>query len=148
MINKSLIQDLRITFLCVWVILMLYGVYRFYKKTNFREISLWHFMLASCLFFWCGYITVAMIFGIQHLYLLPFMPFGMLLLARWCELNLIGVIAGCLIPPALLFAIYQLIIQCIKKHFIICAVLMLLLWLGLFYGGVLSFLYVLSWNIF
>lgn len=81
MINKSLIQDLRITFLCVWVILMLYGVYRFYKKTNFREISLWHFMLASCLFFWCGYITAAMILGIDHLHLLPFMPFGILTLA-------------------------------------------------------------------
>ena len=38
MINKSLIQDLRITFLCVWVILMLYGVYRFHKKTNFRSV--------------------------------------------------------------------------------------------------------------
>ena len=148
MINVKLIQDLRLVFFFIWLILMLYGFYRYYKTTDFKNISLGHFTLASFIFFWCGYITAAMIFGIQHLHLLPFMPFGILTLARWCELHPIGVIAGCLIPPALLFAIYQLIIQCIKKHFIICAVLMLLLWLGLFYGGVLSFLYVLSWNIF
>jgi hypothetical protein len=148
MIDMKLMQDSRLVFLFVWLILMLYGVYRFYKKTNFREISLWNFMLASCLFFWCGYITTAMIFGIEHLHLLPFMPFGILTLARWCELNLIGVIAGCLIPPTLLFMIYRLLIKCVKKYLIFYAALMILLWLGLFCGGGVSFLYVLSRFIF
>lgn len=148
MINVKLIQDLRLVFFFIWLILMLYGFYRYYKTTDFKNISFGHFTLASFVFFWCGYITAAMIFGIEHLYLLPFMPFGMLALARWCELNPIGVIAGCLIPPALLFMIYRLLIKCVKKYLIFYAVLIIFLWLGLFCGGVISFLYVLSRFIF
>lgn len=144
----KLIQDLRLVFFFIWIILMLYGFYKYYQIADFKNISLKHFMLTSFIIFWCGYIALAMFFGIEHLHLLPFMPLGILTLAKWCELNPIGVIAGCLIPPALLFTIHRLLIKCLKKYLIFYAVLMVFLWLGLFYGGGLSFLYVLSWNIF
>jgi len=148
MINIKSIQDLRLAFFFIWLILMLYGFYKYYKSTDFKNISLRHFMLASFIFFLCGYITCAVFFGIEHLHLLPFMPLGMWTLTKWCELNPIGVIAGCLTPPVLLFTIYRLLIKCLKKYLILYAVLMIFMWLGLFYGGGLSFLYVLSWNIF
>ena len=148
MININSTQDLRLPLFYIWLILMLYAFYKYYKNTDFKNISLKHFMLASFIIFWCGYITCAMFFGIEHLHLLPFMPFGILILVRWCELNPIGVIAGCLIPSALLLAIYRLVIKPVKKYLILYAVLIIFLWFGLFYGGVLSFLYVLSRFIF
>ena len=135
-------------YLAIWIALMLYGFYKYYKSTDFKNISLKHFMFASFIIFWCGYITLAMFFGIEHLHLLPFMPLGILTLAKWCELNSIAVIAGCLLPLTLLPIIYSLLVKCIKKYLILYVALMMLLWLSLFYGGFLSFLYVLSCNIF
>ena len=135
-------------FLIIWIAIMLYGFYKYYKHTDFKDISLKHFMLTSFIIFWCGYITLAMFFGIEHLYLLPFMPLGILTLAKWYELNSIAVIAGCLLPLILLRIIYSLLVKCIKKYLTLYATLIILLWLSLFYGGVLSFLYVLSCNIF
>ncbi len=148
MININSTQDLRLPLFYIWLILMIYGFYKYYKSADFKNISLKHFMLASFIIFWCGYITLAMFFGIEHLHLLPFMPLGILTLAKWWELNSIAVITGCLLPPTLLPMIYSLLVKCIKKYLILYAALMILLWLGLFYGGVLSFLYVLSCNIF
>ena len=148
MINTKLIQDLRLVFFFIWLILMVYGFYKHYKNTDFKNISVLGFTLASLVFFWCGYITAAMIFGIEHLYLLPFMPFRMLLLARWCELNLIGVIGGCLIPPALLWGIHKLLAACSKKYLRLCLTLTIFLWTCLFCSGGASFLYVLSRFIF
>jgi hypothetical protein len=131
-------------FLIIWTVLVLYVFYQYYKKTDFRKISFTYFIRASLEIFLCGYITVAIVFGIEHLLLLPWMPFGIAVLTRWYELNPLGVIAGCLITLALLFMIYQLITNCENKHLIIRVVLIVLSWLGLFCGGCLSFLYVLS----
>ena len=135
-------------YLAIWIALMLYGFYKYYKSTDFKNISLKHFMFASFIIFWCGYITCAMFFGIEHLHLLPFMPFGILILVRWCELNSIAVIVGCLLPLTLLPMIYSLLVKCIKKYLILYVAFMIFLWLGLFYSGVLSFVYVLSRFIF
>ena len=148
MININSIQDLRLPLFYLWLILMLYGFCKYYKSADFKSISLKHFILASFIIFWCGYITLAMFFGIEHLHLLPFMPLGILTLAKWYELNSIAVITGCVLPLTLLPIIYSLLVKCIKKYSILCASLMMLLWLGLFYGGALSFLYALSCNIF
>lgn len=135
-------------YLAIWIALMLYGFYRYYKKVDFKNMSLSHFICASFIIFWCGYITTAMFFGIEHLHLLPFMPFGILTLAQWYELNSIAVITGCVLPLTLLTMIYSLLVKCIKRYLILYAALIMLLWLGLFYGGALSFLYALSRNIF
>lgn len=135
-------------YLAIWIALMLYGFYRYYKKVDFKNMSLSHFMCASFIFFWCGYITTAMFFGIEHLHLLPFMPFGVVVLARWYELNPVSTILGCLIPPTLLLIFYQVLAKYLKKYLIYYSALIIFIWLCLFFGGYVSFLYVLSWLIF
>ena len=147
MINVKLIQDLRLVFFFIWLILMLYGFYKYYKTIDFKNISLGRFMLTSCLFFWGGYITAAMIFGIEHLYLLPFMPFGILTLIHWYKLSPSILIAGIIAPLPSLWVIYYMLVKYVKQNLKL-RYASIFLWCALFLSGGASFLYVLLWNIF
>ncbi len=140
------VLSLNTLFFILWVILASYGLYRYYKSTNFSDISLGHFMLASFLMYTCGYITVAMIFGVEHLLLLPF--FGIHVLTRWYELSPIAFIISAITPFLFLFFIYYLLIKRMRQHLKYLHMLLAFCWIILFLSGGVGFLYLLSRIIF
>ena len=148
MIDIKLIQDFRITFFCIWLILMLYGFYKYYKNTDFKNMSLSHFICASFIFFLCGHITTAMFFGIEHLLLLPFMPFGIWTLIRWYKYNVVIFLSTVITPFLLLPLLYCFLIKPIRRIPKLLMGILVLFWISLFYGGYVLFLYMLVWNIF
>lgn len=44
-------------FLIIWIALMLYGFYKYYKRADFRDISLGHFICSSLICTFIGFIT-------------------------------------------------------------------------------------------
>lgn len=145
--NVKLLQDLRLPLFYVWLILMLYWFYKYYKSADFKNISLRHFMLASLMFFLCGYISACVFFGVQHLLLLPFMPFGISTIVRWCKLYPKVVVASLCAVPSILYIIHYLAVIKSREP-ILQYIVLASLWSILFICGGESFLYVLSWNIF
>lgn len=105
-------------------------------------------MLASFMFYLCGYITVAMIFGFEHLLLLPFMPFGISTLVRWYESNPRNFVIGSITLTAFHLLLYNLLITRFRSNLKIIRILIPIFGIGLFLSGMASFMYVLSWNIF
>lgn len=59
-------------FLIVWIAIMLYGFYQYYNKANFKEISLFHFIIASMLAIIFGFITASIFLDIGFLLVLVF----------------------------------------------------------------------------
>lgn len=47
--NFQAIQDLRLVFLSIWLMLMLYGFYKYCRHTELRTISLLHYIFFSSL---------------------------------------------------------------------------------------------------
>lgn len=135
-------------YLAIWVSLMLYGFYSYLKKVNFKNMSLGHFLCASFICFWSGYITTAMFFGIEHLHLLPFMPFGIITIIGWYKFNSTVFLIGMIAAISFLPMFYYLVIKRIQYNLNITKLVIIVLWSGIFISGYMSFLYVLSWNIF
>jgi len=148
MSDIKLIQDLRLVFFFIWLILMLYGFYKYYKNIDCKNISLGSFTFVSLVFFWCGYITTAMFFGLEHLYLLPFMPLGIFTIIHWYQLNTIVFCTGIIVSISCFPVLYYLVIKRIKYNLNFKKAVAIALWSCFFISGYMSFLYVLSWNIF
>ena len=131
-------------FLIIWIALMLYGFYKYYKNIDFKNISLGNFICANLIFFLCGYITVAMIFGIEHLLLLPFMPFGIAMLTRWYGINPRFIVISTIAAFSFFLLFYNLLITKLRNDIRIISVLITLFWMVLFLSGGASFLYALA----
>jgi len=106
------------------------------------------FITASLGFFFCGYISFALYCGVDHLLLLPFLPFGASTLTRWYASNASGFLGGLLASFLFLPSIYHLLVKPIRKNPKLLGIFLTLCWSALFYSGGVMFLYVLLWNIF
>ena len=138
--------SLNTLFFVLWIIPMSYGFYKYCRSTDFADISLGHFLLASFALYSCGYITVAMIFGVDHLLLLPF--FGIQVLIRWYEISPIAFIISAITPFLFLFSIYYLLIKRMRQHLKYLGMLLAFCWIILFLSGGVGFLYLLSRVVF
>ncbi|MDC0864365.1 hypothetical protein OAP56_00215 [Rickettsiaceae bacterium] len=134
--------------LCIWIVASLLATYFFCKNTDFKKISMWRFIAASLWFFISGHLSLMLFFGWEHLYLLPFLPFGASTLARWYASDASGFLGGLLASFLFLPSIYHLLVKPIRKNLKLLGIFLSLCWSALFYSGGAMFLYVLSWNIF
>lgn len=133
---------------CIWVVLSILATYFLCKNTDFKKISIWRFVALSLGFFISGHLSLMLFFGWEHLYLLPFLPFGASTLARWYESDSSGFLVGLLVSFLFLPSTYYLLVKPIRKNLNLLVIFLIFYWSAVFYSGGAMFLYILLWNVF
>ena len=49
----------------IWIVLMLYGLYKYHRKTHFRDVAIVHFVFSVILIYWYRYTNATILFGIE-----------------------------------------------------------------------------------
>lgn len=57
--------SVNISCLFIWIVLLIYGFYKYHRKTDFRDIAIVHFVFSIILIYLCQYANVAILSGIE-----------------------------------------------------------------------------------
>ena len=71
---SALILRLNTVFFVLWVLVTIYGFYKYCKKTDFKDVSLLHFITLSILMIIFGFITALIALDIAFLVVLFLVP--------------------------------------------------------------------------
>ena len=133
---SALILRLNTVFFVLWVLVTIYGFYKYCKKTDFKDVSLLHFITLSILMIIFGFITALIALDIAFLVVLFLVP--PLLNIQWVKYAVINHPVICSLLLVIACVLY-FVLKKISNNMVFNSILISYL-LGLFVLGGTAFL--------